>query len=88
MDKEGNLKCLFCGEILPINRIKYKILVCNNECRKNYTKVIEAEEKERFYMTKVIKDNGRRCLVCGENCYPNYYYCNRHHTGKDDTYDF
>jgi hypothetical protein len=78
MDK-GELKCEFCGTVMPESRRKYKNQVCNQECRKGLTKAIEAEEKERFYLTrKVNKDNGRRCRTCGENCWPNYFYCNKH----------
>jgi hypothetical protein len=57
---------------------KFKNKVCNQECRKGLTKVKDAEEKGRWEMVRSKKDNGRRCLVCGVNCWPNYFYCNRH----------
>jgi hypothetical protein len=79
LDEDGKFKCLYCRSELPISRAKYKNQVCNNECRKAYTKVVEAEEKD-FWMAvrNNKKDRGRRCLTCGENCYPNYFYCNSH----------
>jgi hypothetical protein len=72
-------KCEYCGEILPIHIWRYRTnLVCNNDCRKRLTLVKEAEAKDFMLETKAKKDTGRRCIVCGENCWPNYFYCSKH----------
>lgn len=86
LNKGEQLKCLYCGKVLPDSTRQHKMKnqVCNNVCRKALTQKNIAEGIRVANAIKAkAKIHNRKCTICGTSCYPNYFFCNRHFPKHD-----
>lgn len=51
-------------------------------CLVQYTNSLKAKKIK----DQIKPDNGKRCCICGENCYPNYFYCSGCHINVSNKY--
>ena len=77
--------CENCMRVVPLYAYKEHLEVC-----KKYVSREEALWREtrgydnRKALKKRVKSKGRKCLVCGRDPSPNYFYCPAHM--PDDPY--
>jgi hypothetical protein len=57
-------------------------------CKKNYVptdKMFFGEDSTSYkYVKKAVKSKGRKCLICGKDPKPNYFYCIGCHNMRQD----
>lgn len=70
--------CKHCGRDVPWYAKKEHEAICDTSMLDKVATVRGATDYRSGVVTIVPKDNGRKCVVCGEGCSPNYWYCNRH----------
>jgi hypothetical protein len=78
LNDEG-ITCEYCGKVLTEVRSKSSTRTCNNKCRVALTWERNKEAEETKLMLKAQgRKHDRKCQVCGEPCFPNYFWCFRH----------
>lgn len=88
LNKDEVPTCLYCGKPLKKVNKKYpKTMTCNNSCRIKL-RIKDNIEVEGFKKSLVKKHN-RLCKICGEPCWPNYFWhlhCRPHAYSIEDDY--
>lgn len=75
--------CVICGKEVPKSRVG---ATCSNPCRKINTQNEIKEAKETQMKMIQERKHNRKCIICNKPCWPNYFFCIKHHAGKGELY--
>ena len=81
----GTQDCSNCNRPVPVYAYYEHLEVCTDTNPFGVLTTASGDFTGTSNRPKKGKSN-RKCLTCGRDPWPNYYYCPAHHRGKEDDF--